>query len=106
MKSKDFKCSCCKSMDEVVRYTAKHWEAALSLKDIYEKHKQKLKDYESQIDLYEKDVTENEGTIKQLEEDVDIEFNMNKGKAEELEKIRKEIVNKQQDKQILYNNIK
>ena len=45
LKRKDFKCSGCekysKSMDEVVKYTAKHREAALSLKDIYEKQKKK-----------------------------------------------------------------
>ena len=108
MKSKDFKCSGCekysKSMDEVVRYTAKHREAALSLKDICEKQKKKIKEYESQIDLYENDVTENEETIKQLEEDVDIGFNMNKRKAEELEKLNKEIVNYKQ-KEVDMNDV-
>ena len=83
-------------MDEVVRYTSKHREAALSLKDICEKQKKKIKEYEHQFDLYENDVTENEERIKQLEEDVDIGYNMNKRKSEELEKVNKENVNYKQ----------
>ena len=91
-------------MDEVVKYTAKHREAALSLKEICQKQKQKIKEYEHQFDLYENDVTENEETIKQLEEDVDIGFNMNKRKAEELEKLNKEIVNYKQ-KEVDMNDV-
>ena len=110
LKRKDFKCNGCdkynKSMDEVVQATAKHREAVLALKNICEKQKQKIKDYEKEIDLYEKDVTENEEKIKQLEEDVDIGFNMNKRKSEELEKLSKEIINFKQTEMERNDNVK
>ena len=61
-----------KSMDEVVKATAKHREAAKTLKEVCEKQKKKINEYEKEIDLYEIDWTEHENKIKQLEEDVDI----------------------------------
>jgi hypothetical protein len=105
LKQKYLKCSGCekynKSMDEVVTATAKHKEAALTLKKFCEKQKEKIKEYENHIDEFENDVTENEERIKQLEEDVEIGFDMNKRKSEELEKLSREIINyKQKEKEI------
>ena len=80
-----------KSMDEVVAATAKHREAVITLKEVCEKQKKKIKEYEKEVDLYEIDLTEHEEKIKQLEEDVDIGYNLNVQKREELEKLHAEI---------------
>ena len=63
-------------MDEVVKATVKHREAAVSLKEICEKQQVKLKEYCDEIDRYETDLTEHEEKIKQLEEDVEIWYDM------------------------------
>jgi chromosome segregation ATPase len=80
-----------KSIDEIVLATANHKDAAIALKEACEKQKKKIKEYEKQIDLYEIDLTEHEEQIKQLEEDVNIGFDMNTRKRNEIDKLNAEI---------------
>ena len=75
-----------KSMDEVVLATAKHRKAVVTLKEVCEKQKSKIKEYEKEINQYEVDLTEHEEKIAQLEEDVQIGFDLNTKKREEIEK--------------------
>ena len=49
-----------KSMDDVVKATVKHREAAITLKEICEKQKVKIKEYVEEIDKYELELTEQE----------------------------------------------
>ena len=73
-------------MDEVVLATAKHRKAVVTLKEVCEKQKSKIKEYEKEINQYEVDLTEHEEKIAQLEEDVQIGFDLNTKKREEIEK--------------------
>ena len=90
-----FKCSSCakysKSMDEVLQATAKHRNAALVLKDVCEKQKKKIKEYQKERDEYEAELSEQDEKVKQLEEDVDIGFNLNNEKRKEIETLRQKI---------------
>ena len=88
-----------KSMDEVVKATAKHREAAITLKEICEKQKVKRKEYGDEIDKYEMDLNEHEEKIKQLEEDLEIGYDMNDRKRKEIDKLNTEV--KDQKKKVI-----
>ena len=88
-----------KSMDDVVKATVKHREAAITLKEICEKQKVKIKEYGDEIDKYEMDLTEHEEKIKQLEEDVEIGYDMNDRKRKEIDKLNTEV--KDQKKKVI-----
>ena len=81
-----------KSIEEVIHATAKHRETAITLKDVCEKQKKKIKEYAEEIDNYENDLSEHEEKIKQLEEDVEIGYGMNDRKRKEIDKLNKEII--------------
>jgi hypothetical protein len=66
-----------KPMDEVFAATSKHREVVVTLEEVCEKQKKKIKEYEKEVDLYVIDLTEHEVKLKQLEEDVDIGYNLN-----------------------------
>ena len=71
-------------MYEVIKATAKHREAAITLKELCEKQKVKIKEYGEEIDKYELDLTEQEENTKQLEEDVQIGYDNNRKRKEKL----------------------
>ena len=77
-------------MDDVVKAASKHREA-VSLKELCEKQKKKIKEYIEEIDKKDCQFDESEERIKQLEEDVEIGYGMNARKRKTIEKLNKEV---------------